>query len=70
MTTFLAAPLKSTTDVDLAKPFKAYIESVFSSCDNTGSEITEAVNELNKLRNKACVQPLDKQQTSLDILTR
>uniref|UniRef100_F1KVB4 Apoptosis-linked gene 2-interacting protein X 1 n=1 Tax=Ascaris suum TaxID=6253 RepID=F1KVB4_ASCSU len=68
--TFLAVPLKSTNEVDLAKPLTSYIETIYQTSDDIGSEIREAVQELNKLRNKACNQPLDKHQSALDVLTR
>uniref|UniRef100_A0A915BQU5 MHD domain-containing protein n=2 Tax=Parascaris univalens TaxID=6257 RepID=A0A915BQU5_PARUN len=68
--TFLAVPLKSTNEVDLAKPLTSYIETIYQTSDDIGSEIREAVQEVNKLRNKACNQPLDKHQSALDVLTR
>ncbi|VDM50261.1 unnamed protein product [Toxocara canis] len=68
--TFLAVPLKSTNEVDLAKPLISYIETIYQTSNDLSSEIKEAVQELNKLRNKACNQPLDKHQSALDVLTR
>ncbi|RCN29363.1 hypothetical protein ANCCAN_24883 [Ancylostoma caninum] len=67
---FLAVPLKSTHDVDLVKPLTTYIDSVYNTTDDNRAEVTEAVQELNKLRSKACCQPLDKHQSALDIVTR
>ncbi|ETN72488.1 hypothetical protein RB195_020836 [Necator americanus] len=67
---FLAVPLKSTHDVDLVKPLTTYIESVYNTSDDNKAEVAEAVQELNKLRSKACCQPLDKHQSALDIVTR
>ncbi|TKR87931.1 hypothetical protein L596_012257 [Steinernema carpocapsae] len=68
---FLAVPTKSTNDVDLAKPLKSYIDSIYQdSSDDVSAEVGEAIAELNKLRNRACNQPLDRHQTGLDIITR
>ncbi|WKX95147.1 hypothetical protein Q1695_011978 [Nippostrongylus brasiliensis] len=67
---FLAVPLKSTSDVDLVKPLTQYIESVYNTSDDNKAEVAEAVQELNKLRSKACCQPLDKHQSALDVITR
>ncbi|CAB3402160.1 unnamed protein product [Caenorhabditis bovis] len=67
---FLGAPLKSTNDVDLVKPLTTYIDTVYNTSDDNRAEITEAVQELNKLRSRACCQPLDKHQSALDIITR
>ncbi|PAV81379.1 hypothetical protein WR25_06845 [Diploscapter pachys] len=66
----LAAPLKSTAEVDLVKPLNSYIQSVYNTSEDDKSEIAEAVQELNKLRTKACCQPLDKSQQGLDVLLR
>uniref|UniRef100_A0A1I7ZGC7 BRO1 domain-containing protein n=1 Tax=Steinernema glaseri TaxID=37863 RepID=A0A1I7ZGC7_9BILA len=68
--TFLAVPLKTTNEVDLVKPLKSYVDSIYQTNDDVSTEITEAICELNKLRNRACNQPLDKHQSGLDIITR
>uniref|UniRef100_A0A0N5AMA9 BRO1 domain-containing protein n=1 Tax=Syphacia muris TaxID=451379 RepID=A0A0N5AMA9_9BILA len=69
--TFLAVPLKTTVEVDLVKPLTSYIESMYqNAAKNDNSEIKQAVIELNKLRNRTCMQPLDKHQNALDVLTR
>ncbi|KAK0414293.1 hypothetical protein QR680_007253 [Steinernema hermaphroditum] len=67
---FLAVPLKPTSEVDLVQPLKSYIDSIYQTNDDVSTEVTEAIGELNKLRNRACNQPLDKHQTGLDIITR
>jgi hypothetical protein len=67
---FISTPLKSTNEVDLIKPLKAYIDSLSELSDEQKLEANEGIVELNKLRNRACNQPLDKHQNSLDILTR
>ncbi len=70
MTSFISIPLKTTNEVDLLKPLKAYVESLNEISDDLRTETTEAIVELNKLRTRACVQPLDKHQSSLDVITR
>lgn len=56
--------------MDLVKPLTSYIDNVYNTSDNNRSDVAEAVQELNKLRSKACCQPLDKHQSALDVLTR
>ncbi|CAI5445333.1 unnamed protein product [Caenorhabditis angaria] len=56
--------------VDLVKPLTTYIDSVYNTSDDNKAEISEAVQELNKLRSKACCQPLDRHQSALDVVTR
>lgn len=70
MSSFLAVPLKHTNEVDLVKPLMSYVENIYLSASELSSEIREAMQELNKMRNKACNQPLDKHQSALDVLTR
>uniref|UniRef100_A0A8R1TL16 BRO1 domain-containing protein n=1 Tax=Onchocerca volvulus TaxID=6282 RepID=A0A8R1TL16_ONCVO len=70
MSSFLAVPLKHTNEVDLVKPLMSYIENIYLSTSEINSEIKEAVQELNKMRNKACNQTLDRHQSALDALTR
>lgn len=70
MSSFLTVPLKHTNEVDLVKPLMKYVENIYLSASELNSEIKEAMQELNKMRNKACNQPLDKHQSALDVLTR
>uniref|UniRef100_A0A0R3RFX1 BRO1 domain-containing protein n=1 Tax=Elaeophora elaphi TaxID=1147741 RepID=A0A0R3RFX1_9BILA len=70
MSSFLSVPLKHTNEVDLVKPLMSYVENIYLSATELSSEIREAMQELNKMRNKACNQPLDKHQSALDVLTR
>ncbi|VDN82687.1 unnamed protein product [Brugia pahangi] len=70
MSSFLAVPLKHTNEVDLVKPLMNYVENIYLASSELSSEIREAIQELNKMRNKACNQPLDKHQNALDVLTR
>jgi len=69
MVNFLSVPLKKTYEVDLVKPLRGYIESMQLSPELT-AEINEALQELNKLRNKICNQPLDKTEQSLHLIER
>lgn len=50
MVKFIAVPLKSTNDVDLIKPLKAYIDSLSELSDDAKIEANEGIIELNKLR--------------------
>lgn len=70
MVYFISVPLKVTNEVDFIKPLSSYVNSLTEISADTKTEINEAIVELNKLRNRACVQPLDKHQSSLDIITR
>ncbi|GMS88817.1 hypothetical protein PENTCL1PPCAC_10992, partial [Pristionchus entomophagus] len=70
MSGFIFIPLKKTNEVDLIKPFTTYINTVYETKEDDKAEIEDAVQELNKLRAKACCQPLDKHQSGLDLLTR
>ncbi|GMR41476.1 hypothetical protein PMAYCL1PPCAC_11671, partial [Pristionchus mayeri] len=70
MSGFIFIPLKKTHEVDLIKPFNTYINTVYETKEDDKAEIEDAVQELNKLRGKACCQPLDKHQSGLDLLTR
>lgn len=70
MVKFIAVPLKSTNDVDLIKPLKAYIDSLSELSDDAKIEANEGIIELNKLRNRACIQSLEIRQASLDLLIR
>lgn len=68
MTGFLSFPLKKSYEVDLAGPLRSFISSTYSTSDEATDG--EAINEFNKLRSKACVQPLDRHDSSLEILYR
>lgn len=70
MVNFLSVPLKATNEIDLYKPLKTYVDSLSELSEELRMEANEGLTELNKLRNRACCQPLDKHQSSLDVLTR
>uniref|UniRef100_A0A0K0E1K5 BRO1 domain-containing protein n=1 Tax=Strongyloides stercoralis TaxID=6248 RepID=A0A0K0E1K5_STRER len=70
MVTFIQIPLKSTNEVDLVKPLKNFVKTFYKLNDDQKNEIHEAINELNKLRSKACCQGVEKSQAVLDLLLR
>lgn len=70
MVQYICVPLKQTNEVDLIKPLSTYINSLSEVSADLKIEINEAIIEFNKLRNRACIQPLDKHQSSLDILAK
>ena len=74
---FLSIPLKRASDVSLKEPLTTFIRNQYTAATNNpfgtdgeGSDRAEAVNEFSKLRYKACVQPLDKHESSLEVLCR
>ncbi|XP_068188862.1 programmed cell death 6-interacting protein isoform X2 [Antennarius striatus] len=69
MATFISVPLKKTSEVDLVKPLSKFITTTYSTSEEQG-EYLRAVEELNKLRKSAVGRPLDKHESSLDILLR
>uniref|UniRef100_A0A1I8B0H6 BRO1 domain-containing protein n=1 Tax=Meloidogyne hapla TaxID=6305 RepID=A0A1I8B0H6_MELHA len=71
MTTYkFLLPFKTTKEVDIYKPLKTYIDSLSELSEDVKSEANYGLIELNRLRKKACCQPLDKHQSSLDVITR
>ncbi|XP_077599909.1 programmed cell death 6-interacting protein isoform X2 [Stigmatopora nigra] len=69
MATFISVPLKKSSDVDLAKPLSKYVTSTYPVGDEQ-AEYLRAADELNKLRRNALGRPLDKHESSLEILLR
>ncbi|XP_061903280.1 programmed cell death 6-interacting protein isoform X1 [Entelurus aequoreus] len=69
MATFISVPLKKSTEVDLVKPLAKYVTSSYPAGDEQADHI-RAVEELNKLRRNALGRPLDKHESSLEILLR
>ncbi|KRY72168.1 Apoptosis-linked interacting protein [Trichinella pseudospiralis] len=68
MSRLLAVPLKKSSEVDMAGPLHTYISSTYST-DECPTDSC-AIEEFNKLRNKVCCGPLDKQESSLQQLYR
>eukprot|EP00062_Callorhinchus_milii_P012967 gi/632960571/ref/XP_007896273.1/ PREDICTED: programmed cell death 6-interacting protein isoform X2 [Callorhinchus milii] len=68
-TGFVSVPLKKSSEVDFAKPLSKFIASTNPSGE-AQSEYTRAAEELSKLRKSAVGRPLDKHDSSLEILLR
>lgn len=69
MATFISVPLKKSSEVDLVKPLSKYITVSYPAGEEQ-AEYVRAVDELNKLRKNALGRPLDKHDSSLEILLR
>ncbi|XP_026204004.1 programmed cell death 6-interacting protein isoform X2 [Anabas testudineus] len=69
MATFISVPLKKSSEVDLVKPLSKFVAATYSAGEEQG-EYTRAVEEFNKLRKNALGRPLDKHESSLEILLR
>lgn len=69
MATFISVPCKKATEVDLVKPLSKFVTATYPVGEEQ-AEYLRAVEELNKLRKSALGRPLDKHESSLDILLR
>lgn len=69
MATFISVPLKKSSEVDLVKPLSKFVNATYQASDEQG-EYIRAVEELNKLRKSAVGRPLDKHESSLELLLR
>ncbi len=69
MATFISVPLKKSSEVDLVKPLSKFVTSTYPAGEEQ-TEYLRAVEELNKLRKSALGRPLDKHESSLEILLR
>ncbi|KAM9493095.1 programmed cell death 6-interacting protein isoform 1-T1 [Clarias gariepinus] len=69
MATFISVPLKKSSEVDLVKPLSKFITSAYPAGEEQ-TEYLRAVDELNKLRKSAVGRPLDKHESSLEVLLR
>ncbi|XP_072532317.1 programmed cell death 6-interacting protein isoform X1 [Salminus brasiliensis] len=69
MATFISVPLKKSSEVDLSKPLSKFVASTYPAGEEQ-TEYLRAVDELNKLRKSALGRPLDKHESSLEILLR
>ena len=68
MTEILSIPLKKATDLDITKPFKTLISSTYSSADQP-LDCSDAISELQKLRNAATKNP-DRSEASLEAMMK
>lgn len=55
--------------MDLVKPLSKFVNATYQASDEQG-EYIRAVEELNKLRKSAVGRPLDKHESSLEVLLR
>ncbi|TKS88461.1 Programmed cell death 6-interacting protein [Collichthys lucidus] len=69
MATFISVPLKKSSEVDLVKPLAKFVTASYPAGEEQ-AEYVRAVEELNKLRRNALGRPLDKHESSLEILLR
>ncbi|XP_069032288.1 programmed cell death 6-interacting protein isoform X3 [Embiotoca jacksoni] len=69
MATFISVPLKKSSEVDLVKPLSKFVTASYAGSEEQG-EYIRAVEELNKLRKNALGRPLDKHESSLEIVLR
>jgi len=68
MTEILSVPLKKTNDIDITKPLKTLISSTYSTADQP-QDYTDAISELQKLRNTATKNP-DRTDASLEAMQK
>ena len=68
MTEVLSVPLKKTNDIDITKPLKTLITSTYSTADQP-QDYTDAISELQKLRNVATKNP-DRSDASLEAMLK
>lgn len=69
MASFIAVPLKKTSEIDLVKHLK-YVFSSFCIAADEQVNYDGPLNELNKLRMNSTWRTLDKHESSLDVMTR
>lgn len=67
MSELISVPLKKSSEVDIVKPLQNLIHSTYSTADKP-QDYSEAINELNKLRNTAIWRVFDKYETSLEVI--
>ncbi|XP_077862136.1 programmed cell death 6-interacting protein-like [Saccoglossus kowalevskii] len=68
-TSFVSVPLKVSSEVDLNRPFKTFIENTYG-VEEGGEDYGQAIKEFTKLRTNVCCKALDKHESSLDSLHR
>ncbi|XP_053190842.1 programmed cell death 6-interacting protein isoform X1 [Scomber japonicus] len=69
MATFISVPLKKSSEVDLVKPLSKFVTATYPAGEEQ-AEYIRSVEELNKLRKNALGRPLDKHESSLEVLLR
>ena len=70
MAGYIAVPLKKPSEVDLVKPLKRFIETVYVSKGESVDQFLTPLNEFNKLRTNAISKSLDRHESGLEALYR
>jgi programmed cell death 6-interacting protein len=65
----LCVPLKKSSEVDIMKPLKNTIASLYSSADNP-EDLSGSIGELSYMRSQALSKTLDKSPAALELLYR
>ena len=68
MTELLSVPLKKSNDIDITKPLKNLISSTYSTADQP-VDCTDAISDLQKLRNGATKNP-DRSEASVEAMMK
>lgn len=68
MTVLLTVPTKRASEINIVKPLKNLISTHYHSSDNH-EDYSEAINELNRLRNQALWKVLDRYTYSLEAIS-
>ncbi len=67
MTDLICVPMKKSSDVDIVKPLKNIISTLYSTADNP-EDFTADIQELSYMRTQALSKTLDKSTAALDLL--
>ena len=67
MTDLLSVPLKKASEVDLGKPLKNLISSLYSTSDRP-EDFSSAISELSRTRSQALSKNLDKSLPAFEML--
>lgn len=68
MTILLVVPIKRTSELNIVKPLKNLISAHYHSSDNH-EDYSDAINELNRLRNQTLIKVVDKYGFSLEAIS-
>ncbi|CAH1241324.1 PDCD6IP [Branchiostoma lanceolatum] len=67
---FLAVPLKKSSEVDLVKPLEKFIKNTYSGPGGTQDDFVPQLKELDKLRDSAACKTLDRHDSSLELIQK
>lgn len=67
MTDLICVPLKKASDVDIVKPLKNIIATLYSTADNP-EDFSADIQELSYMRTQAVSKSLDKSAAALELL--